>query len=224
MLADSPVALLRYLHEGPPKRAFDLLDPGGRTRTGTTRMDSPALYQLSYPGVVSEVYGESSAATKCSDQNTSFGDVARASAILRARVFGNVPRRHGGRSWHSARCPPRSLPQSTLTESIIYRVRWDDLDQYRDFLYDLPDAAPPELTTFDGVSKADWWQPQPIYSELPRLEAPDFWHLWGCATIVMSPTVVEEIAGFLHPVGELLPLRCFGYGRAVSGAQHSPRR
>jgi hypothetical protein len=49
--------LLRYLHEGPLARAFGVLDTGGRTRTGTTRMDSPVLYQLSYPGVVSEVYG-----------------------------------------------------------------------------------------------------------------------------------------------------------------------
>jgi hypothetical protein len=40
------------------RRAFGVLDPGGRTRTGITRMDSPVLYQLSYPGVVPEVYVE----------------------------------------------------------------------------------------------------------------------------------------------------------------------
>jgi hypothetical protein len=50
MFADSPVCSLRYPHEGPLARAFGVLDPGGRTRTGTTRMDSPVLYQLSYPG------------------------------------------------------------------------------------------------------------------------------------------------------------------------------
>ena len=50
--------LLRYLHEGPLARAFGVLDPGGRTRTGTTRMDSPVLYQLSYPGVVPKVYAD----------------------------------------------------------------------------------------------------------------------------------------------------------------------
>jgi hypothetical protein len=56
MFADSPVCSLRYPHEGPLARAFGVLDPGGRTRTGTTRMDSPVLYQLSYPGVVTKVY------------------------------------------------------------------------------------------------------------------------------------------------------------------------
>ena len=31
------------------------MDPEGRIRTGTSRMDSPSLYQLSYLGVVSEM-------------------------------------------------------------------------------------------------------------------------------------------------------------------------
>jgi hypothetical protein len=56
MFADSPVLLVEYPHEGPLARAFGVLGPGGRTRTGTTRMDSPVLYQLSYPGVVPKVY------------------------------------------------------------------------------------------------------------------------------------------------------------------------
>lgn len=38
------------------RRAFAVLDPGGRIRTGIPRMDSSLLFQLSYSGVVPQVY------------------------------------------------------------------------------------------------------------------------------------------------------------------------
>jgi hypothetical protein len=96
-----------------------------------------------------------------------------------------------------------------LSVEVVYRVRWDDLDRYQALMYDLPDA-PSELTTFNGVSKASWWEPPPVYSDSPRLEEPDLWHLSGCAAIVMLPAVAEELAEYLHPVGELLRLRRSG--------------
>jgi hypothetical protein len=38
------------------RRAFVVLGPGGRIRTGITLMDSETLYRLSYPGAVREMY------------------------------------------------------------------------------------------------------------------------------------------------------------------------
>ena len=83
--------LLRYLHEGPLARAFGVLDPGGRTRTGTTRMDSPVLYQLSYPGVVTELYGESSTATRCPISTRFSVTCLSASGVPPAPERGYVP-------------------------------------------------------------------------------------------------------------------------------------
>jgi hypothetical protein len=37
------------------RRAFGVLDPGGRIRTGTSALDRRVLYLLSYPGVVPHV-------------------------------------------------------------------------------------------------------------------------------------------------------------------------
>jgi hypothetical protein len=96
-----------------------------------------------------------------------------------------------------------------MSDAVVYLVGWEDLIRYQSFLYDLP-KTPHELRHFDGASKEDWWEPPPIYSEYPRREAPDFWHLFGVATILTSPTVVEELGGFFHPVGELLPMRATG--------------
>jgi hypothetical protein len=53
-------------------------------------------------------------------------------------------------------------------------------------------------------------EPVPLDSDAPRLEVPDIWHLLGSAAFVMSSGVVERLAGFLHPVGELLPVRVVG--------------
>ena len=38
------------------RRAFGVLDPEGRSRTGISPLDRRSLYQLSYLGVVPEVY------------------------------------------------------------------------------------------------------------------------------------------------------------------------
>jgi hypothetical protein len=37
------------------RRAFGVLDPGGRIRTGTSALDRRVLYLLSYPGVVAHL-------------------------------------------------------------------------------------------------------------------------------------------------------------------------
>jgi hypothetical protein len=101
-----------------------------------------------------------------------------------------------------------------MSESLVYRIRWEDLEHYQALLYDLPET-PQALQWFDGTSKGDWWDAPPVYSDMPRLKAPDLWHLVGVATIVMSLEVVEELAAFLHPVGELLPLRMSGTGEGL---------
>ena len=50
-------AALSYLLEGPPKGGPScVLDPEGRIRTGICLMDSQLLYQLSYLGVVPQMY------------------------------------------------------------------------------------------------------------------------------------------------------------------------
>jgi hypothetical protein len=41
------------------RRAFGVLDTGGRIRTGILRMDSSLLFQLSYSGVVPQMYADS---------------------------------------------------------------------------------------------------------------------------------------------------------------------
>lgn len=96
-----------------------------------------------------------------------------------------------------------------MSEATVHRVRWDDLERYQVLLYDLPEI-PASLRVFDGRPKADWWEAQTVYSDSPRLEAPDIWHLVGVATIVVSPDVASELASFFIPVGELLPLRMSG--------------
>jgi hypothetical protein len=96
----------------------------------------------------------------------------------------------------------------------IHIVRWDDPDRYQALLYDLP-AVPRELRTFDGRAKRGTWETPPVYVDGPRLEAPDFWRLVGSATIVVSPQLAQELGGFLHPVGELLPLRLSGTGETL---------
>lgn len=53
------------------KRAFVVLGPGGRIRTGIRLMDSETLYQLSYPGAVHEMYRPSHAARKMAKLNRS---------------------------------------------------------------------------------------------------------------------------------------------------------
>lgn len=97
-----------------------------------------------------------------------------------------------------------------MSVTTVYVVRWDDPDRYQILLYDLPEV-PSALKLFQGVSKAEGWIAPPVYSYEPRREAPDFWHLVGSGTIVMRPAVVEALGGYIHPAGELLPLRLVGH-------------
>ena len=62
----------------------------------------------------------------------------------------------------------------------------------------------------DGTPKEDWWEPPPLYSDMPRLEAPDLWHLVGPAAFVITEKTAGLLGKFLHPVGELLPVRVAG--------------
>ena len=48
----NPNRTVRCKSKARHRRAFAVLDPGGRTRTGILRMDSSLLFQLSYSGVV----------------------------------------------------------------------------------------------------------------------------------------------------------------------------
>jgi hypothetical protein len=61
-----------------------------------------------------------------------------------------------------------------VSDAMVYSFRWEDLERFQSLAYDLADA-PREMTRFNGVAKSDWWQPPPVYAELPRLERPDFW-------------------------------------------------
>jgi hypothetical protein len=99
--------------------------------------------------------------------------------------------------------------KSIMGDATVFRVRPDDLDRYQAFLYDLPEVTP-GIRHFDGTAKEEWWEPVPLYSDAPRLEAPDIWHLVGSAAFVMSSIVAESLGSFLHPVGELLPVRVVG--------------
>ena len=99
--------------------------------------------------------------------------------------------------------------KSIVGDATVFRVRPDDLERYQALLYDLPEV-PAAVRKFDGTPKSDWWERVPLYSDAPRLEAPDIWHLVGAAAFVMSSVVAETLRGFLHPVGELLPVRVVG--------------
>jgi hypothetical protein len=96
-----------------------------------------------------------------------------------------------------------------MRTATVYAVTWENLSRYQSLLYDLPDV-PSGLRVFNGRAKESWWEPPPVYVEQPRLEAPDFWHLFGVGTFVMKPRLAETLGAFLHPVGELLPLRLSG--------------
>src|SRR5438128_1299173 len=52
---DSGKALSYHERRPAARRAFAVLDPGGRSRTGISPMDSGMLYPLSYPGAVTWV-------------------------------------------------------------------------------------------------------------------------------------------------------------------------
>jgi hypothetical protein len=96
-----------------------------------------------------------------------------------------------------------------VADATVFQIRPDDLERYQALLYDLPDI-PAGLRIFDGTSKEDWWEPPPVYSDMPRLEAPDLWHLVGPAAFVMTAATAELLGEFLHPAGELLPVRVAG--------------
>ncbi len=82
-----------------------------------------------------------------------------------------------------------------------------DVNRFQALLIDLPESQTPVSTfTFGGVSKADAWSPLPVYSDRPRLEEPDIWHLVGCAVLVMSKATVEALEPFVSMAGELLPV------------------
>jgi hypothetical protein len=87
----------------------------------------------------------------------------------------------------------------------VYVLRWADPDRYQWLSYDTAEA-PPEITSFNGVPKGDWWEPQPVWRPYPKRERPDFWMLAGVAAIAFAPETAEELGEFLHPVGELLPV------------------
>lgn len=101
-----------------------------------------------------------------------------------------------------------------MSEAVVHRLVWEDLGRFQSLLYDLPEVRP-ELRSFQGRAKEEWWEPPPVYSDMPRLAEPDLWHLVGVATIVMAPEVAEELGGFLHAAGELLPLRMSGTNRTL---------
>lgn len=97
----------------------------------------------------------------------------------------------------------------------VFRIRFD-VERFQAYLYDLPEVAwTEEIHTFGGTSKADLWVPQPVYSDQPRLERPDIWHLVGVATMVMSADVVDQLEPWLAKAGELLPLVVSGTDETV---------
>jgi hypothetical protein len=88
--------------------------------------------------------------------------------------------------------------------STVFRIAFDASD-YQTLTYDLKDP-PIDLWHFDGRSRVASWSPQPVYIERPRLQRPDFWHLFGAAVIVMGPPTIEALEPFITAAGELLPL------------------
>jgi len=71
-------------------------------------------------------------------------------------------------------------------------------------------TRPPEIKQFDGASKENWWEAPPVFNYRPRHEEPDFWALAGTTTFAMTAQLTESLGGFLHPIGELLPIRFIG--------------
>jgi hypothetical protein len=96
----------------------------------------------------------------------------------------------------------------------VFRIRWD-VRRFQAYLYDIPGPLADELRCFAGTPKAERWTPQPVYSDHPRLERPDIWHLIGVATMVMDAGVVQQVEPWLIEAGELLPLVVSGTGETV---------
>jgi len=96
-----------------------------------------------------------------------------------------------------------------VSDATIYRVRLGSPDRFQILLFDLP-QVPREIELFNGLSKEEWWEAPPVYSDAPRREEPDFWRLATSATFVMSADLVESLGEFMHPVGELLRVTFVG--------------
>ena len=105
---------------------------------------------------------------------------------------------------------------SAVDETTVFRVGWTDLDRYQSLLVDLADPPYEVWDQFAGAPLADAWVPLPVYIEQPRLEQPSFWKLIGAAVIAMEDEVIDLVAEFIYPVGELLPLIESGTGRKFS--------
>jgi RHS repeat-associated protein len=98
----------------------------------------------------------------------------------------------------------RDTDRNAVVSSTVFRIAFDASD-YQTLTYDLKDP-PIDLWHFDGRSRVASWSPQPVYIERPRLQRPDFWHLFGAAVIVMGPPTIEALEPFITAAGELLPL------------------
>jgi hypothetical protein len=100
-----------------------------------------------------------------------------------------------------------------VSEATVYRLDWD-VERFQSYVYDLPDPEL-DLWLFDGTPRLSNWKPLPVYSDYPRLESPDIWHLVGAAVLVISTDVIDLLEPFISRAGELLPLVVSGTGEEV---------
>lgn len=87
----------------------------------------------------------------------------------------------------------------------VFRVR-GDVNSYQALLADDEAVWSTDRLALNGTPRASNWQPPTVYSDQPRLLAPDIWTLVGCAGLVFPPPAQERFDLLLAVSGELLPL------------------
>jgi hypothetical protein len=93
-----------------------------------------------------------------------------------------------------------------MTDTTVYEIGFD-VERFQALLVDLPEEQTSvETWTFDGTPKAGSWTPLPVYSDRPRLERPDVWHLVGAAVLAMDAETIGSLEPFVRRAGELLEL------------------
>jgi hypothetical protein len=90
----------------------------------------------------------------------------------------------------------------------VYKLR-ADVNTFQSVYLADPDLWTLEQGTFDGHPRLEEWIPPDVYVLHPRLKPGDFLSFasWT-GTIIVTPSVRDQLADLLEMSGECLPLRC----------------
>jgi len=90
----------------------------------------------------------------------------------------------------------------------VFEVRPNvEEDPFQHFLIDGDDSVSwPIFDLMSWPNPVTDWPPVRLYADRPTLPRPDFVHLWGASSPVVSTTLPDEIRQILPISGELLPV------------------